>query len=43
MANHVHLLVVPERTDSMGLAMGNAHGKYAQGNSGTGPSKVLVD
>lgn len=30
MTMDVHLLVVPERGDSMGLALGNAHGKYAQ-------------
>ena len=30
MTNHVHLIVVPETKDSMGLALGNAHGKYAQ-------------
>ncbi len=30
MTNHIHLLVVPERKDSMSLALGNAHGKYAQ-------------
>jgi putative transposase len=30
MTNHVHLLVVPSGTSSMAVAVGNAHGKYAQ-------------
>jgi putative transposase len=29
MGNHVHLIVVPERADSMACAVGNAHRKHA--------------
>jgi putative transposase len=29
MLNHVHLIVVPRRTDSLPLALKNAHGRYA--------------
>ncbi len=29
MSNHVHLIVVPERVDSMGFALRHAHGRYA--------------
>lgn len=40
MSNHVHLVAVPRRADAMGLALRNAHGRYAsylnalEGNSG---------
>jgi len=29
MSNHVHLILVPERADSMGLALRHAHGRFA--------------
>jgi putative transposase len=29
MSNHVHLVLVPIRTDSLGLALKHAHGRYA--------------
>lgn len=30
MSNHVHLIVLPLRTDSLALALKNAHGRYAE-------------
>src|SRR5579871_6903054 len=29
MSNHVHLIVVPHRADSLALALKNTHGRYA--------------
>jgi putative transposase len=29
MSNHVHLVLVPRRTESLGLALKHAHGRYA--------------
>ena len=29
MSNHVHLIVVPQRAEAMGLALRHAHGRYA--------------
>ncbi len=35
MSNHVHLMVIPERLDSLALTLKNAHGRYAtHGNVG---------
>ncbi len=32
MPNHVHLIVVPKRTDGLGLAVGEAHRRYTSFN-----------